>query len=62
MYFRNYGLPKAWLGKYLKSAVLQYPSTSNMVNALKHCSDLHGGTFTILINRCEGYSVRKSHS
>ena len=55
MYFRYSRLPKAWLAKYLKSAVLPYPSTSNMINALKHCSGLHGGTFTILINRCEGY-------
>ena len=25
MYFRNYGLTKTWLGKYLKSLVSQFP-------------------------------------
>ena len=36
MYFGNYGLAKRPLDKYLKSAVSQYPSTSNMVKVLKH--------------------------
>ena len=36
MYFRNYGLTKTRLDKYLKSAVSHYPSTSNIVNALKN--------------------------
>ena len=36
MYLRNYGLPKTGLDKYLKNANSQYPSTSNMVNALKN--------------------------
>ena len=36
MYFRNYGLAKRRLDKYLKSAVSQYPSTNNKVKALKH--------------------------
>ena len=57
MYFQNYGLAKTWLGKYLKSAVSQQLLTSNMVNALKHWSNLHGGTFTISIDQCKGYSV-----
>ena len=35
MYFRNDGLAKRLLGKYLKSAVSQYPLRSNMVKALK---------------------------
>ena len=48
MYFRNYGLQKP--KKYLKSAVSQYPWRSNMVNALKHCSNLNGGIFTIFID------------
>ena len=55
MYLRNYGLPKTRLHKYLKSAFLQYPFTSNMVNALKHCSNLHGRTFAIVINEGGGY-------
>ena len=50
MYFRNYGLAKRRLDKYLKSAVSQYPSTSNMVKALKHLSNYHGGTFIIFID------------
>ena len=48
MYFGNYGLAKKGLDKYLKSAVSQYPSTSNMVNAPKHLSNYPGGTFIIL--------------
>ena len=48
--------------RYLKSAVSQYPWTSNMANALEHYSNHHGGTFTIFIDHCEGYWVSKSHS
>ena len=55
MYFRNYGFRKRSLHKYLKSAVSQYPSTSNMVKALTLISDHHGGTFFILIDHREGY-------
>ena len=62
MYFRNYGLPKTLFGKYVKSAVSQYPSTSNSVNTLKHCKNLHGATFTIFIDHYKGYSVWKNHS
>ena len=50
MYFPNYGVAKRRLDKYLKSAVSQYPSTSNMVKTLKHNSNNHGGTFIILID------------
>ena len=57
MYFRNYGLPKAGLDKYLKSDVSQFPSTGNTRNALKHISNRHGGTFTIFIENSKGYSV-----
>ena len=49
MYLRYDGLPKTRLDKYLKSSVSHYPSRSNMVNALKHCSNLRGGTFTIFM-------------
>ena len=55
MYFKNYGLTKTLLGEYLKSTVSQYPSTSNMKNALKHCANLHGGTFTIFMDHRERY-------
>ena len=57
MYFRNYGLLKTWFYKCLKSAVSQYPSTRNMVNRPKHCSNLKGGTFTIFIGNCKGNQV-----
>ena len=36
MHFRNYGIGKRGLDKYLKSAISQYPSTSTKVKALKH--------------------------
>ena len=48
MYFQNYGLAKRRLDNYLKSAFSKYPSTSNMAKALKHISNHHGGTFTII--------------
>ena len=49
MYFRSYGLAKRGLGQDLKSAVSQYPSTSNMLPALNNISNHHGGTFFIVI-------------
>ena len=49
MQFRNYGLAKRRLDNYLKSAVSQYPLTSNKVRALKHISNHHAGTFPILV-------------
>ena len=51
MYLENYGLAKRLLYKYLKSAVSQYPSTSNMIKARKQIPNFHGGTFIILIDR-----------
>ena len=50
MYFRNYGLVKKGLDKYVKSAISQYPSARNMVNMPKHLSNYHSGTFIILID------------
>ena len=55
MYLRYYGLPKARLDKYLKCAVSRYNSTKNMVNVLKHCGNLQGRNFTIVIGQCRGY-------
>ena len=49
MYFRNYGLAKRRLDEYLKSAVSQYSSTSNLIKALKHISNHHCGTFIIIV-------------
>ena len=48
MYFRNYGQANRLLHKYLKNFVSQYPSTSNMVKALKQISNYYSGTFIIL--------------
>ena len=53
MYFRNYGLRKTWIDKCLKSAVSEYPSTSDMVNVPKRCSNLNGGSFSIFIDYSE---------
>ena len=39
MYLGNYGLAKRGLDKYLKSAISQNPSTSNIVKTLKHGLD-----------------------
>ena len=50
MYFINYGLAKTRLDKYLKSAVSQYPSKSNMVKAPKRLSNYRSGIFIILMN------------
>ena len=53
MFIQNYGLPKSWLDKYEKISGLEYPCKRNMVNGLKHCSNLNGGTFMIFIDHCE---------
>ena len=50
MYFRNDGLAMKCFDKYLKSAVSKYTSTGNMIKALKHISNHHGGTCFILID------------
>ena len=55
MYFQYYGVPKTWLDKYLKKAVSHYPLICNMVNTLKHSSNLNSGTFTIFMDHSEGY-------
>ena len=36
MYFRNYGIPKTWLDKCLKSSVSEDPLTRPMVNGSKY--------------------------
>ena len=45
--------PKTWLEKSLKITVSDDPSTSNMVNVPKHCSNLHHSIFIIFIDYCE---------
>ena len=53
MYFRNYGLRKKWLDKFLKTPVSEDPSTSNMVNGPKHIRNLDDSSFTIFIDHIE---------
>ena len=60
MYFQNYTPRKTWLDQCLKSRVSRDPSQSNMVNAPKHCWNLHGSIFTRSIDRCEGNWFAKS--
>ena len=48
------GTPKNVVKKCLKSTVSLHPSTSNMVNEPKHCSNPKGGPVTIFINHCKG--------
>ena len=60
MYFRNYGLPKTWLDKSVKSPISEDPSESNMVNASKHCSNLKDSPFTIFIDHLEVNCPTKS--
>ena len=59
MYFPNYGLRKRWLDKCLKSDVSEDPSTSNMEDGPKHCSNVQDGAFTIFINLCEKIQLEK---
>ena len=48
--------------KCLKNLVSEDPSTSNMVNGPKHCSNLHHITFIIIIDHCQVNWVGKSLS
>ena len=50
--FPRLQFPKTWLGKCLKSHVWEVPSTRNMVNGTKHCSNLHPSNFIISIDYC----------
>ena len=54
MYFCTYGVRTTWLNKCLKRYVSEDPSTNNMVNGAKHCSELSDRTFTIFIDPCGG--------
>ena len=54
--------PKTSLDKCLKSLVSEDISTDNMVNGIKHCSNLHDRTFIIFFDQCQGNWVGKSLS
>ena len=45
MYFRNHGLRRACLSKYLISPVSEHGSPVNMLKGPKHCWNLHSTTF-----------------
>ena len=63
MYFRNYGLRKTWLDKYLKTPVSEDLSTSNLGNESKHYRNLNESTFTIFIeNNWVGKSLSKCYA
>ena len=60
MYFRNYGLRKKCLAKFLKTPVSDQTSTSNIVNGAEHALIRNDSTFTRFIDHCEGNCVRKT--
>ena len=60
MYFRNYGVRKTWLDKYLKSPFSEDPLTSNIVSGVRHCGKLNNSTVTISIYPSEENSGSKS--
>ena len=60
MYFPNYELSKTLLGQCLKSPVSEDLLKSNMVNGLKHSSNLKDNSFTIFIDHWEGNCLTKS--
>ena len=45
--------PKDAVTQISKGAYSQYHSNDNIVNSLKHCLNLHGGTSTITIYHCK---------
>ena len=55
MYSWNYGLRKTLLDKCLKALVSDDPSTTGY----KHCWNLDGSTFIILIDHCEKNELEK---
>ena len=54
-YFRNCGLRKTCLNKCLKNTISEDTSAIRMVNGNKHCWNLEGKTFSIVIDHSEGY-------
>ena len=51
---------KTWFDKCLKSPVSEDPSTSNMINVPKHCSNLNTITLFIFFDHCQVNGVGKS--
>ena len=59
MYPQNYGLPKTWLDQCLKSPLSEDPKKSNMVNALKHCSNLNDTSLPYLLITRKSIALEK---
>ena len=60
--FRKIRSPKTWLDKCLKSPFSEDPSTSNVADVPKHCSNLHHSIFFIFTDHWLVNWVRKSFS
>ena len=60
MYFSNDGFQKRSLYKCLKSPVSEDPSTSNMVNGPKDCSNLNDNTLTYLLISVKAIQTKKA--
>ena len=59
VYFRKYGLIKAWLGKRLKRPISENSFRVNMLRRRKHCWNLHDSTFIIIFHHSERDWVAK---
>ena len=62
MYFRNYGLRKTWLYKWLKSPFPENPLAVKMLKGPKHCWNLCGSYFIMFLSHFGKYWVGKSLS
>ena len=58
--FRKLKTAKEVVRQMSKKSVSEDPSKSTMLNGPKQCRGLHGSTFAILIDHCEGNWVGKS--
>ena len=59
MYFRDCGLRKTWLDKYLKSPVWEDLSTGNMGNGPKHWFNINVSSFTKFIDQFKVIELEK---
>ena len=62
MYWQNYGLRKASLGKCLRRLDSEQSTKSNMVNDSKHCWNLDESNFIIFTDQCKQNWAGKSLS
>ena len=59
MYSGKSRLRKIWLDKGLKSRVSEDNKTNNTANGLKHCCNLNGSTFAILLSALKVGALEK---